>query len=89
MAVVATSTFPVSGTSSRTAAAAAVDSRIAGVRSAGDKLRARRGLQHAQRVVGRQGGFAHRRYEGVPGTVERNITIPGIKSQLDTVSTGR
>jgi hypothetical protein len=65
MAVVATATFPVSGTSCRTAAAA-VASRIARVRSAGDKLRARGGLQDAQRVVGRQGGFAHRRYEGVP-----------------------
>jgi hypothetical protein len=43
MAVVATSTFPMTGTSRRTAAAA-VASRIAGVRSAGDKLRARRGL---------------------------------------------
>jgi hypothetical protein len=48
MAVVATSTFPMSGTSRRTAAAAAtVASCIARVRSAGDKLRARRGLQDA------------------------------------------
>ncbi len=67
MAVVASSTFPVSGTGRRAAAAAAVASRLARVRSAGNKLRARRGLQDAQRVVRRQGGFAHRRYEGVPG----------------------
>jgi hypothetical protein len=66
MAVVASSTFPMTGTSRRTATAAAVASRIARVRSAGDKLRARRCLQDAQRVVRRQGGFAHRRYEGVP-----------------------
>jgi hypothetical protein len=80
MAVVATSTFPVSGTSSRTAAAVA--SRIARVRSAGNKLRARRGFQDAQRVVGRQGGFAHRRYERVPGQW-KGIIRYRIKSQLD------
>ncbi len=44
MAVVASTTFPMTGTGRRTAAAAAVASRIAGVRSAGDELRARRGL---------------------------------------------
>ncbi len=76
MAVVASSTFPMTGTSCRTSAAATVASRIAGVRSAGDKLRAWRGLQHAQRVVGRQRGFAHRRYEGVPGKLKGILRLP-------------
>ena len=79
MAVVASTTFPMSGTSRRNAAAAAaaaVASRIARVRSSGDELRAWRGLQDAQRVVGRQGGFAHRRYEGVPVKWKGILQLP-------------